>query len=84
MMRFMRHRLIGLVIAFSAVALSPVIALAQDQPKTIAPYDGRIEGYGKQLTLDAGSSALTWLLLIFLGVICLGVLFKHARRTHLD
>jgi hypothetical protein len=83
MMRMMRHRLIGLAIAFAAVALSPLIALGQDQPK-IAPYDGRIEGYGKQLTLDAGTSALTWLLLIFLGVVCLGVLFKHARRTHLD
>ena len=62
----------------------PLVALAQDQPKTIAPYDGRLEGYGKQVTLDTGSTALTWMLLIFLGLICLGVLFKNARRSHLD
>lgn len=84
MMFWMRAKLIVSVIWFVAMALSPLNALAQDQPKPIAPYDGRVEGYGKQMTLDAGTSALTWLLLIFLGVICLGVLFKHARRTHLD
>jgi hypothetical protein len=84
MMQQMRNRLIGCVIAFAAAVLSPLMALAQDQPKTIAPYDGRLEGYGKQVTLDAGSTALTWLLLLFLGMICLGVLFKNARRSHLD
>jgi hypothetical protein len=84
MMRRMRNRWIGCVIAFAAGVLSPIVALAQDQPKTIAPYDGRLEGYGKQVTLDGGSTALTWLLLIFLGLICLVVLFKNARRTHLD
>jgi hypothetical protein len=84
MMLRMRNRLIGCVMAFAVVALCPLVALAQDQPKTIALYDGRLEGYGKQVTLDAGSTALTWMLLIFLGLICLGVLFKNARRSHLD
>jgi hypothetical protein len=84
MMQRMRSRLLGFLIAFTAAVLCPLVALAQDQPKTIAPYDGRLEGYGKEVTLDGGSTALTWLLLIFLGVVCLGVLFKNARRSHLD
>jgi hypothetical protein len=84
MMQRMRSRLLGCLIAFTSAVLFPLVALAQDQPKTIAPYDGRLEGYGKQVTLDGGSTALAWLLLILLGAICLGVLFKNARRTHLD
>ena len=84
MMLRMRNRLIGFWMAFVGTVLCPLVAMAQDQPKKIEPYDGRLEGYTKEVTLDAGSTALVWLLLIFLGVICLGVLFKNARRSHLD
>ena len=83
MMIAMQKKWIGNVICFLAAAMFPVVAFAQDQTKQPF-YDGRLEGYGKPVTLDAGASALTWLLLIFLGVICLGVLFKNARRSHLD
>jgi hypothetical protein len=34
--------------------------------------------------VDNDSTALTWLLLVFLGMVTLGVMFKNAKRTHLD
>jgi hypothetical protein len=63
------------------VLAAPIKVLADDTPEV---YDARIQGYTQNVQLDTGSSALTWLLLIALGVLCLGVLFKDAKRTHLD
>lgn len=49
------------------------------------PVDPRLEGYAKQVALpEPGSTALTWMLLIFLTLIAVAVLFKNAKRTHLD
>ena len=33
---------------------------------------------------DASGTALTWLLLVVLGGICVGVMFMNSKRTHLD
>ena len=54
--------------------------LAQDSEN---PIDGRLIGY-KQNVAVGGSVALTWLLLIFLMIVCVSPLFMNARRTHLD
>jgi hypothetical protein len=55
--------------------------MAQEEIKY---YDARLEGYPTNVTLDLGTTALTWLLFVFLSVVCIGVMFKSARRTHLD
>ena len=62
--------------------LSPA-SYAQDEEVV---YNPRVEGYAqdKNVRVEDGSTALTWLLLIFLGVICVSVTFKNAKRTHLD
>jgi len=36
------------------------------------------------VTLDTGGTALSWLLLILLAALCVGVVFKNANRSHLD
>jgi hypothetical protein len=64
-----------------AVMLSPAVALAQDEA---VERDGRLEGYQTKVLVDNDSTALTWLLLVFLGMVTLGVMFKNAKRTHLD
>jgi hypothetical protein len=61
------------------IGLAPLAAMADDK----VVYDGRLEGYGSNVTLDGGSATL-WFLLVLLAAIALGVLFKHAKRTHLD
>jgi cytochrome c-type biogenesis protein CcmH/NrfF len=58
------------------------LLLAQDAEDKI--YDARLEGYGTNVTLENSSTALMWLLLVVLGAICVGVMFKNAKRTHLD
>jgi hypothetical protein len=68
-------------LAFTLVLSTPVKVLAEDAPEV---YDARLQGYTETVQLDSGSTALTWLLLIALGVLCLGVLFKDAKRSHLD
>jgi len=70
---------------FAMVLASPVLALA-DTATPKDPVDWRLEGYGDKgsVTLDVSATSLTWMLLVGLGIICIGVLFKNARRTHLD
>lgn len=54
--------------------------LAQDSEN---PIDARLIGYKENVAVN-GSVALTWLLLIFLMIVCVSPLFMNARRTHLD
>ena len=68
---------------FAAVVVSASSpALAQDDERK--SYDARLEGHTDAVMLDGGSTALTWLTLAGLGVLCIGVLFKNPKRTHLD
>ena len=82
MIAHMKHRLLGWGVALLTLLSTPLLALAQDDEKKI--YDARLEGYGGNMTLDGGGSGLTWLLLIVLAALCLGVLFKSSGRSHLD
>jgi hypothetical protein len=82
MMRRMSKRLLALLIVALSVSLAPVSAMADDSaPKS---YDGRLDNYGRQVTLDSGGTALCYFLFAGLGVIALGGMFRNARRTHLD
>jgi hypothetical protein len=71
----------GLALALAAAVL-PASALAQDEaPKN----DARLEGYEARVQVESGdSTALTWLLLVFLAMVLMGAMFKNAKRTHLD
>lgn len=70
------------VLAFAAVLLvsGPSLMAQEDQP----PLDARLVGYGEKHMLPEPGAAGAWLALIGLGIICLGPLFLHAKRTHLD
>ena len=71
------------IVASVIVLLSPITAMAQDDENSKI-YDARLEGYPGNVTLESSSTALLWLLLIVLAAACVGVMFKNARRTHLD
>ena len=77
----MKQRFLSLAVACLTTLSTPIAALAQEEPKS---YDARLEGYPSNVTLEGGTTALTWLLFVFLSVVCIGVLFKNAKRTHLD
>jgi hypothetical protein len=69
-----------------AVLAAPASVLAQrgGQDEQSKIVDARLEGYDQSVTLDEGGVGLVWMVFILLAVICLGALFKDARRTHLD
>ncbi len=76
-----RRWLAALCLALTLLAWMAPAALADDEPEV---YDARLLGYDKTTQLDSSSTALIWLLLIVLIVLCVGVMFKDARRSHLD
>ena len=85
MMAAMKQRLIQAGFALLAMLATPLSALAQRQGEEEREIiDGRLEGYATNVTLDSGSTGLTWVVFIILTIICLGGLFKDAKRTHLD
>src|SRR5206468_11166493 len=53
--------------------LTPAMLLARPAEPEKDIVDGRLEGYAKNVTLEGGSTALTWVLLVFLGAIAVGV-----------
>jgi hypothetical protein len=77
-----RMRLRQSFMGFLTVALMPLTALAQTDQAPV--YDGRLEGYPSNVTLPGGGVALQWLLLAFLSAMAIVVLFKNAKRSHLD
>jgi hypothetical protein len=78
----MRKKLLAATIVLLTVGLAPLSALADDQSKS---YDGRLDDYGKDknVTLDSGT-ALSYFVWIGLGLVGLLVMFKDAKRSHLD
>ena len=58
-------------------------AMAYDDSKPES-YDGRLDDYNRQVTLQGGSTALTYFIWVGLGVAALIVMFKDAKRSHLD
>jgi hypothetical protein len=81
MMIWMKVRLLQMFCWLAGVLLVPAMALAADDDKL---PDARIQNFTKTVSVPEGGTALTWLLLIFLTLICLAALFKNAKRTHLD
>ena len=79
----MKHRLIMACGSLLVLLANPLSALAQDEAERTI-LDARLEGYKSNVTLEGGSSALTWILFIVLTLLALGGLFKDAKRTHLD
>lgn len=69
--------LLGLLLTLG----TPALSYGQDDE---IKYDARLDTYAENVKMEASSTALTWLLLVGLGIVCFAVLFKDARRTHLD
>lgn len=69
-------------VLISGVLALPATARAADEEEVL--HDARTEGYPGKVQIDKGSTALVWLAFIGLSLVSLGVLFKDAKRTHLD
>ena len=84
MMKTMKYRLMSLYVTL-AILLTPVIVLARSsEDEETVKLEARLEGYTTKVRLENNSTALTWLMIGFLSAIAIAVLFKNAKRTHLD
>lgn len=63
------------------LALSAGTARAQELE---IETDARLEGYGEQMAMEPGNTAMTWAGFGFCSAVALLGLFKDAKRTHLD
>ena len=75
-----------LSLALLASAATPASAQPKkDLDDPLLEADGRLRGYDVDTTaMDESSTFLAYLLLIGVGAAAVGVMFKNARRTHLD
>jgi hypothetical protein len=84
----LRHRtlrLYGTAMTAALPFILPTLALARPTEDETATLEARLEGYKQTVALaDPGSTALSWILLIILAILAVAVMFKDARRSHLD
>lgn len=73
------------LLAWTAVPLAPSPSSRATAQELELQTDARYEGYGtEKVTIDEGSSAMTWVGFTILCLIALLGMFKDAKRTHLD
>jgi small-conductance mechanosensitive channel len=80
MMTNMKQRLMRLVLTI--LLATPLTAMAASSEEE--RIDARVENYQKNVKVEDSSTTLSWLLLIVLTGMAVAVVFKSARRTHLD
>jgi hypothetical protein len=73
----------ALCLAVSLIACNPSHALGRDDPDAVH-YDARVQGYTPDVELKSGGTGMMWVVMILLGAICVSVIFKDAKRSHLD
>ena len=75
-----------LVLLLSLSMAPPAMAQRSDEEQELLEEaDARLRGYeSADAILEDSSTALTYFLLAGLAVLGVGVMFKSARRTHLD
>lgn len=85
MMSDMKYRLMMVGIWLASLLASPMAALAQrNQESGPEIPDARLYGFSPNVVLQSNSTALVWFAFVALAFIALVVLFKNAKRTHLD
>jgi hypothetical protein len=86
MIQVMKTRIIAKLLTLAFAVALPLAAFASSSDDDSDGIDARLKGYkeGTMALKDASGTALSWILLIILAAICIGVLFMSSKRTHLD
>jgi len=78
-----KKSLAATLLALSFVACNPHQTMARNE-EDVEHYDARVQGYDPDMELKSSSTGGAWILLVCLGVVCVAVIFKDAKRSHLD
>ncbi len=73
----------GVLLAISVLASTPHAASASSD-EDVDHYDARVQGYDPKVELMSWGSTGCWIMMIIFGVCCVSVIFKDAKRSHLD
>jgi hypothetical protein len=79
----MKRWMIAIALAAAMFAAVPSTSRASSSDEDVPTHDARLDGYATKTVLDGGT-AVTYICLGLLSVLCLGVLFINGKRTHLD
>ncbi|HZZ43083.1 MAG TPA: hypothetical protein VFE58_09100 [Tepidisphaeraceae bacterium] len=80
----MKQRFYGWCCVAIVVLMSPAMTFARQYQEEREIVDARLESYEKVISLPGSGTALLWLLLLFLTGVTVAVMFKDAKRSHLD
>lgn len=85
MIHNMKRFVIGCLCAAIMLAMGASQALAAaSSDGAEAKVDARLQNYAQSPVIPGGGYSTSWMLLAALGVLCMIVLFKNAKRSHLD
>lgn len=75
----------AVVLALSVITATPHGAYASSSSDEATDhYDARVQGYDPDLELKSWGTSGCWMVLILMAVCCVAVIFKDAKRSHLD
>lgn len=80
--RGFRARVLAACCGLVLLAGAPGAVYAQSANEDLS--DARLQGYSARPAIEKSGVGPTWLLFIFLSVVGCSVLFKNAKRSHLD
>ncbi len=83
MMRGMKRRLLTIFLAVMTLALPLRPAFGGADEEEQRP-NVRLSGYPRSVESEKSGTALTYILLILIAGVCVAVMFKDAKRSHLD
>jgi hypothetical protein len=69
-------------LAASFTVCAPSISRADDD--ATPDHDARLDGYPTKMVLDANGTAITYILMVLMGGLCIGAMFISGKRSHLD
>lgn len=84
MIHNMKRFVIGCLCGAIMLAMGASQALAASSDDAEAKVDARLQNYAQSPVIPGGGYSTSWMLLAALGVLCMIVLFKNAKRSHLD
>ena len=83
-----RRSFAALLLATTLITATPGSSFAAkyDEEDPTSHYDARMQGYDHDpdVELDHTSGGGNWAMLILSAVVCVAVIFKDAKRSHLD
>ena len=82
--RSLRKFVAAMLLGVSVLCCSPHTASASSNNDEVEHYDARVQGYTPDVELKSWGVGGCWMMMICMGVVCVAVIFKDAKRSHLD